>query len=175
MRAPLGTEHAERGYAVTAARQSPALAQFIQPPLQEAPFRLELRQGQRCSIGIARLVQAAQLSAEVGACRVQQVIVVQSAAGLEVIQLRQARRWAVAHGQRDGPVQLDGWGRADTEQGIVEPDDLRPVGLLGRKRFGVHGDDRRLQRIGAQLARNQRSAYQRQAFGDGDAVPRPRS
>lgn len=49
-------------------RDFDTLQELIQPLLQKAPLRLQLRRLQGASVGVSCVVQAAEAAAEVGAC-----------------------------------------------------------------------------------------------------------
>ncbi|MNN57220.1 hypothetical protein D3C81_1721960 [compost metagenome] len=56
-------------------------------------------------------------------------------------------------------------------QHIIQPDNLRPVGLFGRRRFGMHRSNRRLHGIGTERPALQSLAHQFAAFVDTLPVP----
>lgn len=147
------------------------LAQLIQALLQKAPLRLQLSQLQGVPIGVPRVVQTTEAAVEIGAGRVQQVIVVELSAGQQIVDQPQASFGPFAHGHRHRAVQFDHRRGADAQQHVVEPDDLRPVGLRGAGRLGVHGDDRGLQGVGPESPRGQRTLDQRRTFLDLRPVP----
>src|SRR5690606_26818207 len=94
----------------------------------------------------------------------QQVIVGELAAGLQDVELAEAGGRAVAHGERNGPVECDDGRWAQVQQRVVEADDLGPVGLVGGRCFGVNRGNGSLQAIGADIAAGQGTGDQLDAF-----------
>ena len=64
----------------------------------------------------------------------------------------------VPHRHRGRAVELDHRRRLGPQQHVVQSDDLRPVGLGGARRLGVHRGDRRLERVGAEASRRRAPA-----------------
>ena len=102
----------------------------------------------------------------------QQVVVVERAAGGQGVDQQQPRRRPLGHRDRDGAVERDDRRRQHAPELVVEQRDLAPVGRLGARGLCVHGGDRRLQRVGAgRAAQGQRALDERQRLADHGAVP----
>ena len=78
---------------------------------------------------------------------------------------------AVDHRHRDGAVERDHRVRRDPLEQLVEREDLRPVGVLGARRLGVHGGDRRLELVRAERRRASALGDQRDALARSLAGP----
>ncbi len=123
------------------------------------------------TIGAASLVDARQPPQQVGTGGVAQVVVAQFAARQQLVHQPQAGRRAVAHRHGHRAIQFHHRRRSQAQQHVVEPDDLRPVGLRRAGRLGMHGDDCRLQGIGPEVAAGQGAAHQHRTLGDQSPVP----
>ena len=119
----------------------------------------------------ARVGHSSKATAQIGSRRMREVVLVEIAAGEDRIDDRQPRRRTVAHRDRRGAIQLDDRRRIGAQQHVVQADDLRPVRVGGRSRFGMHGGNRRLQRVRTEPAAGQRPLDERAALGNLLAVP----
>src|SRR5688572_31601409 len=78
-----------------------------QPPLEKTAFGLLLCEVQGAPERSARLGGATEAAAELGARRVGEAVVAKVAAGEDAVDQLDSGRRAIAHGHRDGAVQLD--------------------------------------------------------------------
>ena len=75
------------------------------------------------------------------------------------------------HGDGDGAVERHHRVRGDAGEEVVEPEDLDPVGVVGRGRLVVDGGDGRLQLVRADAPDGQRGAEEGDPLGDQRPVP----
>ena len=129
------------------------------------------RAARRGSVAVAgRGVVAGHLE-QVGADRVEAVVVGHAIVVVERREQVEAGARAVDHRHRDRVVEGDHRvGRHALEQ-LVEREDLRPVGVLRGRRLVVDGGDRGLQLVGAERGARQRVGDERGALLDVGAVP----
>ena len=127
--------------------------QFCEAPLQKAPFRLLLRQGDRALVGGASLRGSAEASRKVGFGCVRQVVVVKLSASEDRVDKSKTGLGSVAHRHRHRAVELDYRRWFDAEQNIIEADDLSPVRGVGGWALRMDGGDRCLQRVRTETPR----------------------
>ena len=101
----------------------------------------------------------------------REVIAVEIAARQDGVDDRKPRRRAVAHRDRGGAIQLDDGRGIGTREDVVQTDNLRPVGGVRGRGFGVHCRDRGLQRVRTEAPRRDGALDQRDAFRDQRAIP----
>jgi len=87
---------------------------------------------QRLLVGSARLCQAPEPAAQLGAGGVGEVVAGKLVACEEVVDETKPVLRTFVHGHGDGAIELDDRRRLDDEQAIVEEHDLMPV--RGRRR-----------------------------------------
>ena len=137
--------------------------------LQECPFVWVRRQREGSFVRGGRLLDAAQPPEQVGARGMEQVV------GVELLRQpvreRESRVGSVGHRDRDGSIERhDGRGSPFGER-PVERGDLWPVGVLGTRRAGVQGRDRRLHLVRAGRAELHRAVERVQTLIDEIAIP----
>ncbi len=106
-----------------------------------------------------------------GADGEQAVVPGEALVGGEFVEQGEPGRRPVDHRHRDGPVEGDHRIGVETQQQVVQHQDLRPVGGLRRRRLTVHGGDRRLHLIRPGLPARQRGLDQLQSFTQEFAIP----
>jgi hypothetical protein len=112
---------------------------LVQSPLDESTHLLVLRDRKRAAVALLRLVAAAESTEHVGASEVKRFVLLQGARSLDARQQLQTVGGGRRERDSDRAIQLD-YGRAlVAKQLLVEDDDLPPVRLRRRRRFGVHG------------------------------------
>ena len=77
----------------------------------------------------------------------REIVILKFTTPPNLIDQSQPSRRTIRHGNRNRTVQLDHRGRIYLQQEVVEPDNLRPIGLRRGARLGVHRSDCCLQRI----------------------------
>src|SRR5213594_1485370 len=78
---------------------------FAQPPLEKSALAVIGDQRQRSCVALSRFFRGPSAAQQIGACSMQQVIVIEIAGGGERIDERERRLRAVHHRDRHGPVQ----------------------------------------------------------------------
>jgi hypothetical protein len=84
---------------------------------------------------------------------------------------RETRSWSVDHRDGDRPIERHDGARRDLFEHVVQREDLRPVGLVGARRFVVDRGDRRLQLIRAGRSLAEGGGDQAHALVDLSCVP----
>src|SRR5258708_38469133 len=106
---------------------------IVQPRGQQRALRRVGGEGQGNAVGGAGLLGAPQGAQELGAGGVEEVVAVERRA--QRVDLIQRLRRAVDMRRGDGPVGPHHRRRRDAQEGVVEGDDLRPVGVLPVRRL----------------------------------------
>ena len=145
--------------------------QFCQSLLDEPPLRPLRREGERFLVRHPRVSPSAKPAAQIGAGRMREMILVETAALEQGIDQRQPRLRPVAHRHGRGPVQLDHRRPLATQQHVVQSNDLGPIRRGRECRGGVTRGDRRLHLIRACLAPTKRRVEQPDSLVDGVAIP----
>ena len=101
----------------------------------------------------------------------QQVVAVERASPGEVVDEFEALFGAVGHRDGDRAVERDDRRRQTPVELVVQPGDLRPVGVRRRRGLRVDGGDGRLQHVRPRRAGAQRVLDQAEALGDLLAIP----
>ncbi len=125
----------------------------------------------RLAVGVARLIVKSRAAAQIGTRGITRRVVRQFGQAQNFVDQQQSGRRTIAHSDGDSAIQRNHGRRLDTQQRIVKPDDLRPVGLRPGLRFGVHRGDCCLQGVAADPTRAQRLLGQCLPFGDNRAIP----
>ena len=86
---------------------------------------------------------------QMGANGVEAVVAGQSSIGVERFEQLESGRRAVHHGRGDGVIERHHGIVGHALEQAIQRQDLRPVGILGSRRFVVDGRDRGLQLIRA--------------------------
>src|SRR5689334_22375661 len=137
---------------------------FYQPRLEEGPLDLRRREIERSPVRGVGLVPAPEPAEQVGAGRVEEVVVVEA---LDRLDEPESLLEPVCEGDGDGAVQLDDGGGREVEKPRVEEGNLRPVDRL----VGVERGDCRLQLVGARDAECKRAVERCAALLDLGVIP----
>jgi hypothetical protein len=115
---------------------------------QEAPFWLLLGEREGPFVKGPRFGMLSETTAHVSAGGVGQVVFSQFTPVQDVFNERKTGKGAIPHCHRDGPIQFHDRRGLNSCEHVIESDNLSPIGLISLCRFGMHGGNRRLDRIG---------------------------
>ena len=90
----------------------------------------------------------------------------QPAIGIQAFQQPESRARAMHHRGGDRVIEHHHRIVGHALQQFIKRQDLRPIGILGARRFIVNGGDGGLQLVGADRASGQRGGDERDALGD---------
>ncbi len=108
---------------------------------------------------------------QMGPHREEAVVPGQSPVGVQGVELLEAGRRTVDHRRGDGAIERHHRIVGHALEQAIQRQNLRPVGVLGSRRFVVNGRDRGLQLIRANRTPGEGVGDERDAFRDGLPVP----
>ena len=146
------------------------VSQLIQPSREKPPLRFLLGEAEGPFVGGLGVRRFPQSPTQIRPRRVRQVIVPQIASREDGVNEGKPRQRAITHRYRDGPIQLDHRRWLRPNQHVVESDDPGPVRAGRTGSLGMHGRDRRLERVRSDSARRQRPFHQRGPLRDLSSV-----
>ena len=119
---------------------------LTQAAFEKSTFALIGHQRERSLVALCCFQGGSDTTQQIGSRGVQEVIAVEIAGSGERIDKRERRLGAVSHRNRHSSVQRHDRRGLEPLEKIVEPDDLRPVGIFGPRCPAMRGGDRRLHR-----------------------------
>src|SRR5260221_10582748 len=138
--------------------------------LEESALGIVRDKRERPTVALCRLRARTEAPEQIGARRVQQVIVVERARGGEGVDQRDGRPRAIHHRDRRRTIQRHDGGRLHAVEEIVETDDPWPVRVFSARCLTVRGGDRCLNGEGTGAAA-ERLLDERHGLGDLVAIP----
>jgi hypothetical protein len=109
---------------------------FRQAAFDEPALRRLCGQFERAFVCGDRFLCAPQAAANVGSCRVRQVVVRELAAGEDRVDEREADFGAITHGDGSRAIEFHNGRRLDAQKYIIESNNLAPIGSGGDGRLG---------------------------------------
>jgi hypothetical protein len=104
---------------------------FAKPPFEVPALAIVGYHSQRSRITASCFFEQSQSPQQISASGMEQMIAVEIARGGNLLDKNKPRLGSVRHRNRHRPVQGDNRRGVDPFQKVVEPDNLRPVGILG--------------------------------------------